>query len=249
MQNPWDNAASSEKSPYVNDSPFSKPSETPSSSPFDAPKSAFNEPQSPFNQPLSPFDAPQSSFDQPKESAFNPPSAFDNQPVSFDQPKTSFDEPASNQFGSAQSQFDQMNQGFGGADQSLQQNEWNAPAAPESNWGDQGFGANAPIQSAVGSAGQSKTLAIVSLALGAISLLSLVPTLLIWICGVAPVLFGIGAVITGFLARSRASSSPNEYGGAGLALGGIITGGLSILGTIGIIILTFVLVASISSFR
>jgi hypothetical protein len=80
---------------------------------------------------------------------------------------------------------------------------------------------NAPMSAA--GAGQNKTLAIVSLVLGILS----IPC-----CGV---LTGVPAVIVGFIAKSKINSNPSEYGGAGLALGGIITG---VLGTIiGIILL------------
>ena len=80
---------------------------------------------------------------------------------------------------------------------------------------------NSPMSPAA--VGQNKTLAIVSLVLGILS----IPC-----CGVVT---GIPAVIVGFIAKSKINSNPAEYGGAGLALGGIITG---VLGTIiGIILL------------
>ncbi|MEO7658341.1 MAG: DUF4190 domain-containing protein, partial [Pyrinomonadaceae bacterium] len=40
---------------------------------------------------------------------------------------------------------------------------------------------------------------------------------------------GLAAVITGVLARGKANSNPAEFGGKGLALAGIITGGISFL--------------------
>jgi hypothetical protein len=42
----------------------------------------------------------------------------------------------------------------------------------------------------------------------------------------------LAAVITGFMARSKASSDPANYGGAGLGLGGLITGLIGLLGSI-----------------
>jgi len=68
-------------------------------------------------------------------------------------------------------------------------------------------------------AGQSKTLAIVSLILGILGL-----TLC---CGA--VLPSLIAIVTGFMARSKASNDPAHYGGGSLALVGLITG---VLGTI-----------------
>jgi uncharacterized membrane protein HdeD (DUF308 family) len=80
-------------------------------------------------------------------------------------------------------------------------------------------------------------LAIVSLALGIVGVLFLVPTIIFTLCGVISIAFGIASVITGFLARSRAKSDPANWGGGGLAIGGIIAGVLSIIGPIAYIIL------------
>ena len=85
--------------------------------------------------------------------------------------------------------------------------------------------------------GPSQNLAIISLVLGGLALLSVVPTAIIIFCGVVPFLLGIGAIVTGFLARSRASSNPAQYSGGGLALGGIITGGLALLATFGLVLI------------
>jgi len=105
------------------------------------------------------------------------------------------------------------------------------PAAPlaESNWTPQPAAQdqswqNEPMQnpqyqpgSGIPAGGQNQTLAIVSLVLGIAGLI---------FCGG---LTGPPAVITGIMAKKKASNNPAEYGGAGLALGGIITG---ILGTL-----------------
>ncbi|HEY0461101.1 MAG TPA: DUF4190 domain-containing protein [Pyrinomonadaceae bacterium] len=242
MQNPWDsgNAPKSDQSPYSNDSPFSKPSETPMSSPFDAPKSSteetrppFDEPKSPFGQPSSPFDAPKSPFDAQQESPFNQPqSSFNESQSPFDAPPSNYQEP-SNQFGSAASQFEQMNQGFSG-NQPLQQNDWMPPPSPEASWQNQGIGANTPFQPPVVSGGQNQTMAIISLVLGILS---------IFCCGW--ILPGIGAVVLGFMAKSKAEQNPAEYGGRGLALGGIITGGISLL--LGVIVIILYLLGALAS--
>ncbi len=256
MQNSWDNPPKSEQSPYSNDSPFSKPNDAPMASPFDMPKpfdeqkSSYDEPQSFGNQPPSPYDSPQatfetpqaSSFEQPQESPFNKPATFEPQTPMFKEP--------SNQIDSAQSQFDQANQGFG-TNQPLQQNEWNPPPSPEQGWGDQGLGANTPFQPPVVGAGKSQGLAIASIVCGGISLVSLVGLVIPFVnflCFFGSPALGLAGIITGFLARSRANRDPEQYGGAGLALGGIITGALSILAVIGLFIIAIAFVG-LGSFR
>lgn len=77
-------------------------------------------------------------------------------------------------------------------------------------------------------AGPNQTLAIVSLVVGILSLL----------CCTA-FIPGIVAIVLGFMARGKANSDPMNYGGAGLALGGIICGALSLLGGLIVIVLYF----------
>ena len=71
---------------------------------------------------------------------------------------------------------------------------------------------------------QSKTLAIVSLVVGILG---------ITVCcgGILPNLI---AIVLGFMARGKANNDPINYGGAGLAMGGIITGVLGLLVGIGL---------------
>lgn len=97
--------------------------------------------------------------------------------------------------------------------------EWTPPPAPEPAWQGQQIGQNTPFQPpAAGTTGQNKTLAIISLVLGIISFLC---------CNWFVV--GIAAVITGFIAKGKAEKDPANFGGRGLAVGGIITGGISAL--------------------
>ena len=91
------------------------------------------------------------------------------------------------------------------------------PAAQDTNWQDKPM-QNPQFQGAAG-AGQNKTLAIVSLVLGILSFLC---------CGLF--IPALAAVVTGFMARSKANSNPNSFGGAGLATAGLILGVISILG-------------------
>jgi hypothetical protein len=96
----------------------------------------------------------------------------------------------------------------------MAQAEFNTPATPESNMQNpQNFGAPA-------AAGQNKTLSIIALILGIAGLTICCGTFL-------PSLLG---VILGFMGRSKATSDPSQYGGAGLALGGIITGAIGLIG-------------------
>jgi hypothetical protein len=61
----------------------------------------------------------------------------------------------------------------------------------------------------------SQGLAIGSLICGILSLLC---------C--ASILTGPAAVIMGFIARKNANENPNQFGGAGLALAGMVCGGI-----------------------
>lgn len=91
-----------------------------------------------------------------------------------------------------------------------------APEAQESNWQDNQM-QNPQFQNAA-PAGPNQTLAIISLVTGVLSL---------FCC--AWFIPGLAAVIMGFLARSKAKNNPAQYGGAGFALGGIITGAISLV--------------------
>lgn len=202
-------------------SPFDKPADSPVASPFDPPApSPFDTPSpaaSPFDAPQSPFDAPKSPFDPPFDTP-QPSPSFDPPPVSFNQPP-SFQEPA-NQFGA--NQFDQMNQGFGQTPA-----EWAPPSPPEQSWQNQEIGSNTPFQPPpAGAGGQNQTLAIISLVCGILSCL----------CCVS-IITGPAGLIMGFMAKSKADSDPANYGGAGMALGGIITGAIGTLLGIAAIVL------------
>lgn len=202
IQNSWD--AGTPPQSNWSDSPFSKPEEKPVASPFDSPpvnepvSSPFGQtPQSPFESPGSPFDAPQPSYNEPKN---------------IDPPKPTYQEPPQEQFGSGQ--FGQMNdQSFG--NQQMQQNDWNPPPAPGAGWQDQGLGANTPFQPPIAMQGQNQTLPIISLVFGILSVC----------CYIAPVT-GIVALITGYLGMKNVNADPNQYGGKGLAMAGMIVGGI-----------------------
>lgn len=103
----------------------------------------------------------------------------------------------------------------------LAESNWTPPpAAQDQSWQQDDPMHNPQYQPGSGMpsvAGQNQTLAIVSLVLGIASI--------IFCAG----LTGPPALITGIMAKKKATNNPAEYGGAGLALGGIITG---IIGTL-----------------
>jgi hypothetical protein len=75
----------------------------------------------------------------------------------------------------------------------------------------------------------SPVLGIVSLVAGIAGLAMMVPTLLIWLCGIIPFILGIAAVILGILGISRVKRDPAKYSGKGLAIAGILIGMISII--------------------
>jgi len=190
--------------------PFSDSFSPPASSPFDQ-KTAAGEPDSPFdnspfNQPGAPLPSPFSDADR---TSYQPPAAM---PPSYKEPETASSE-QNNPF--SQSPFGQYSTPVS---QPMQQNEWTPSPAPDAGWQNQEIGANAPLQPSGAESGQNQTLAIVSLVLGILS----IPCCLFFV-------FGIGAAVTGFLAKKKAAENPAQYGGSGLALAGIIIGVITTL--------------------
>jgi hypothetical protein len=208
--------SASESQPEKISSPFSDSSSKGIPSPFDQKptgaeiKNPFE--SSPFSQPNAPIPSP---FSDAKPTSYNPPSA----------PLPSYKEPESTNYEQnspfATTPFGQSSMPV---NDSLQQTEWTPPPVPDSNWQNQEIGANTPFQPPASGGVQNQTLAIVSLILGILSVLCCA-----WF------LPGIAAVALGFMAKSKAEQNPNEYGGRGLALGGIITGGISVV--LGIIVM------------
>lgn len=97
--------------------------------------------------------------------------------------------------------------------------EWAPPPAPDASWQGQEIGSSTPFQPPpAGVGGDNKILAIVSLVLGILSIC----------CYISPVT-GLGALITGFLAMRNIKSDPQNYGGKGLAIAGMVVGGIFFL--------------------
>jgi hypothetical protein len=129
--------------------------------------------------------------------------------------------------------------------------EWTPPAAPDASWQNKEIGSNTPFQPPPASAsGPSSTLAIISLVLGILGFLSAFGMIIPFVgyCFFAIVLLlGIGAIVTGFLGRSRATKSPDEYGGKGFATAGIILGVLDVIAPFALIALFFLIFGGLSA--
>ncbi len=167
-----------------------------------------------FSSPSSPFDETESSDYRSSSSPFQEP-----EPI-FNQPQESFNQ---SPFGSQAESYNPP----------MQQSEWTPPPAPISEWQNQNIGANTPFQSPVSGQGEDKTLAIVSLVCGILSLTC---------CGAVT---GIAALITGYMAKNNVEGNPEQYGGRGMALAGMIMGGISIVLTV--LWLVFVVIGGVFS--
>ena len=108
-----------------------------------------------------------------------------------------------------------------------------APISPwqnQLNLQNQGF-MNSPV-----SYGQDQTLPIVSLVFGILSI-SLA------FCCYGGIPLGIVALITGYIGLNNEKNDPTRYGGRGLAIGGMVTGGLVLALSILLIILWIFMVS------
>jgi hypothetical protein len=169
---------------------------------------------SPNKPGTSPFDQPSSNpFDNPASNPFDSPKPSYTPPP-FKEPEPGY-----------QSQNEPFGNPFGQSNQQMEQSAWTPPPAPDQNWANQGVGQNTPFQAPPISAGQgqNQTLAIVSLVCGILGLC----------CGI----LSIAALITGYIQRGNIEKAPNQYGGGGLALAGMILGGIGVaLWILGIIV-------------
>jgi Domain of unknown function (DUF4190) len=181
------------------------PPETPN---FDATFTGMPLPRdSPFGSSL---DKPSTSpFDQPMSSPFDSPSASP-----FDAPK--YEPPPFKEPEQYASQNEPFGSPFGQPSNQMEPAAWTPPPAPDQNWANQGVGQNTPFQAPpISGQGQNQTMAIVSLVLGILSICCYIG----WITG--PIAF-----ILGRMHRKNVQENPNEFGGDGLALAGMIVGGI-----------------------
>ena len=177
--------------------------------------------QMPFDpsasSPSAPFGDSPSAFGSSPFSNESTPSASTPFGVpNYQSPSPPFAEPQQQPFNS--SPFDAAQSSYG---QPLAQSAWTPPPAPDAGWQSQNIGANTPFAPPmVGASGDNKTLAIVSLVCGILSLTC---------CGAVT---GIAALITGFMAKNNVDANPQQYGGRGLAIAGMIMGAISIVLTV-----------------
>jgi hypothetical protein len=206
---------------------FSDPTPTPPSFGSGTPPSPFSTPPKPRTQSLneprfdettpsipSPFKVSKPSF--PEISI--PPEVKPIEPAapSYSKPEPAAElgsKPSSPKFAEPASSTPGFNpfeaQAAAPGESSMSQSEWSSPVGQNQPFNPRPAGA-AP--------GKNQTLAIISLVSGILSVL----------CCFSIITGPIGAIL-GIMARGKASSNPNQYGGAGLALGGIILG---IIGTL-----------------
>jgi hypothetical protein len=145
-----------------------------------------------------------SPFDEPKRSTYEPPAFEPPAAPSFSEPEPVHEEPAFNP-------FDQP--------APMAQAEWAPPPVPDAGWQNQEIGQNTPFQPPpVGTGSLNQTLPIISLVLGIVSLC----------CYISP-LTGLGALVTGYLGIKNINQNPRMYGGKGLAMAGMIIGGIMFL--------------------
>lgn len=205
---------------------FSEPSLTPPPSPFAASEPENTPAENPFSKTSPPIPSP---FGDPRPASFEPPAfeppAFEPPPPpnfpQYSEPGPVVSEPSVNPFDQP---FTPQ------ADQSLAQAEWTPPPAPDAGWQNQAIGQNTPFQPPPhGAGGLNQTLPIISLVLGIVSLC----------CYISP-LTGIAALITGWLSLKNIKNDPAHYGGKGLAIAGMITGG--ILAVVAVVYWIFIVV-------
>ncbi|MBV9243154.1 MAG: DUF4190 domain-containing protein [Acidobacteria bacterium] len=179
-------------------------------------------PPSPFSEPSAPEDAPVPP----------PPGFLEQEPTPSSEARTQIQQPdtlserepelqpEAPDFQDAPTIFQsasepQLNSPLEATPAPMSNQEWNPPPAPTPEWQNQQIGSNTPFQPPpAGAGGANKTLAIVSLVLGILSL-----------CCYTGVLTGIAALVTGFIALKNIKNDPQTYGGKGLAIGGMIAGG------------------------
>src|ERR1044072_2159679 len=86
------------------------------------------------------------------------------------------------------------------------------------------------------SQGVDQTLPIISLVLGILSV--------VFTCWCGGFYFGIAALITGYICMNNANNNPQTYGGKGMAIAGLILGGLTFVGAL--VLILFAILGNIS---
>lgn len=83
---------------------------------------------------------------------------------------------------------------------------------------------------------QDQTLPVISLILGVFGL--------VLICCYAGLPLGAAAIVTGYIGMNNANKDPMQYGGKGLAIGGLILGGIGVL--INIVMILLIILSSLA---
>jgi hypothetical protein len=193
-------------------SPFSSPSDSgvgdfPTTPPIPSPFTAAAFEPSPSTPQTSEPEPARAAFSEPEPTT---PTYSEPETPNFAEPEPA-PTPAFNPFEA---------QASAPSESAMAQNEW-TPPSPVSSSQNQPGGINmsSPPPAA---AGQNQTLAIISLICGIAGMTICCGTFVVPLVG----------LVLGFMARNKANSDPMHYGGSGLALGGIITGALGLVGSI-----------------
>jgi hypothetical protein len=209
----------------------------PSEPQFDPMKTMLATPPSVDLPPPSPFGDAFSV--EPKDTSVKPPSFGDlstpqfgsnpsqNDPFPQQQPSDNFGGQQSGGFGNAPSTptFQEPEPPFGQQPNFGQQpfgqqpTEWTPPPVPQAGWDNQGLGQNTPFNPPpIKAQGQNQVFPIISLVSGIVS---------IFCCWLAPIL-GIVALVMGYLSLNNIKKDSSAYGGRGLAVAGMVTGGIGL---------------------
>lgn len=236
------------------DDPFktvlANPEERPSSEPqFDPMKTMLATPPPVDLPPPSPFGDAFSV--EPKDTGVKPPSFGDlstpqfgsnplppSDPFPQQQPSDNFGGQQPGGFGNAPNTptFQEPEPPFGQQPFGQQPTEWTPPPVPQADWNNQGLGQNTPFSPPpIRAQGQNQVFSIVSLVAGIIS---------IFCCWLSPIL-GIVALVTGYLSLNNIKKDSSAYGGRGLAIAGMVTGGLGL--AIGVLYWILVILGSIAN--
>jgi hypothetical protein len=103
---------------------------------------------------------------------------------------------------------------------------------PPAVWGNQQNLQQQQMNSPMRIQSQNQTLPTISLVLGILGVVT--------ICCYGGIPLGAAAVITGVIAMNQEKNDPDNYGGRGLALGGIVTGAICLIMGLGFIILAII---------
>jgi hypothetical protein len=109
-----------------------------------------------------------------------------------------------------------------------------APMQPSSPMSPQPNAPNYMSPPAFASGGIDQNLAIAAIICGSSAVL------FSFCCGLFSLPLGVVAIITGFMGMNNANNNPQKYGGKSLAIGGMALGGISLLISVGMVLISFI---------